>query len=72
MAWFADRAGPSLLIVPYDEIWDRKAEIGAFFGIDDPAFVVDFPARRLRTRDQKIRGASEGPDGSGPHPPAVA
>ena len=36
------------LMVDYDDIWTRKHEICAFLGIDDPAFLNDFPERKTR------------------------
>ncbi|WP_271438857.1 hypothetical protein [Pontixanthobacter luteolus] len=38
-----------VLMIDYEQIWDRKAEIARWFGIADPAFLADFPERRGRT-----------------------
>ena len=37
-----------LLVIRYEEIWDRKEEIAQHFGIDDPMFLVNFPLKEKR------------------------
>ena len=37
-----------LLVLRYEEIWDRKEEIAQHFGIDDPMFFVYFPPKEKR------------------------
>ncbi len=37
-----------LLVIRYEEIWDRKEEIAQHFGIDDPMFLVNFPPKEKR------------------------
>lgn len=39
---------PGILIVHYDDIWDRVPEIAEFAGIDDPKFIAEFPPRIRR------------------------
>jgi hypothetical protein len=43
-----ERDYTNLLVVDYEEIWDRKEEIARHFGIQDPAFTDLFPARQTR------------------------
>lgn len=43
----ADRG--DVLLIAYDDIWDRAHEIARWLGIEDPAFLTNFPKRRSRT-----------------------
>lgn len=47
--WFKTSTRPHLMLIRYEELWDKSDELAEFLGIADPSFVRDFPARRPRT-----------------------
>ena len=49
-------AAPRVLMLGYDEIWDRSAEIADFAGITDPEFLRRFPPRKPRASRQERPG----------------
>ena len=46
-----------ILIVSYDELWERLHEIAEFAGIDDDRFIKDFPPRVRRLSDYSLENA---------------
>ena len=47
--WFKSHPHPNLLLIRYDELWDRTERLAEFLEISDPSFVAAFPPRRPRT-----------------------
>lgn len=45
--WKAIRS-ENFRVISYEQIWDAAESLAAFFGIDDPRFVSEFPKRRAR------------------------
>nr|WP_309502596.1 hypothetical protein [uncultured Roseovarius sp.] len=43
----------NVMLLAYDDIWNRLEEVSAFFGIDDDRFVREFPPRRPRKSHHK-------------------
>lgn len=48
MAWTSCKSD-RILVIDYDELWDRKAEIARHAGIDEADFSAGFPAREARS-----------------------
>jgi hypothetical protein len=57
--WFLRLQRPNLLLLRYEELWDRRDEIAEFMGISDTSFSREFPPRKSRTRtDDPQRSAA--------------
>lgn len=56
IASWAQSGSPRILVVDYDDIWSKKAEIAGHLGLDIEAFCADFPARKQRESSPATRG----------------
>ncbi|MGA1393033.1 MAG: hypothetical protein ACO38W_07740, partial [Phycisphaerales bacterium] len=57
--WFKRCDHPRLLLIRYEDLWDRLDEISAFLGIDAEAFRAEFPPRHGRTGDTALAATAE-------------